>query len=384
MAVLIMISFFWIWLWVTRIYPGWLHFPGVTDSAAVSAGRISLVIPARNEEQNLPALLKSLRGRGPADMEIIVANDNSTDATASCVTAAMREDVRIKLFNCPEPPPGWAGKAWAATEGVALSSSDWIVFCDADMVLEADVVRQAVSLVEQEKLDALSMVPRMENQRLPVASLLACFALARALLLRPAAPSRRGLVQGAFFMIRRSAYKAVGGFERIRNSVLEDVELGLLLQDSGFRVRTVPVYSILCTRMYHDFNETVEGMAKHLFAILDFSVVRAFAVSLFHVLLVILPVAWFMTGLFRADLFSGQVYRQAGFVAAMVAVSLMYGVVIAVIRRERLPVLSAVILPFSLFLFWGILCRSIRDYWMGAITWKGRRYNVKNAHLKNV
>jgi len=383
-AVFLTISFCWICLWAFRIYPGWLRFAGSADSSPVADWRISLIIPARNEDHNIPALLESLRGRGPAGMEIIVVNDSSTDATESCVVSAMKNDARIKLLNCPEPPAGWAGKAWASTQGVARSSGDWILFCDADMVLEADVVSQAVALALQEKLDALSMVPRMENRRLSIASLLGCFALARALLLRPASPSRRGLVQGAFFMIRRSAYDAVGGFERIRASVLEDVDLGHLLQDSGFRVQTVPVHSILCTRMYRNFGEAFEGMSKHLFAVLGFSIARAFAVSLIHFLLVILPAAWFLAGVFRGDMFSGEPLRLYGFLAGLVSLSLMYAVVAAVIRREGLPVISAVIMPVSLFIFWGILCRSISDYWFGAITWKGRRYNAKNIFSKDV
>ena len=367
------IGVLWICLWAFHIYPAWIRSPLISGARGRFAGRITVVIPARNEEHNLPVLLASMKGHGPSDMEIIVVNDHSTDGTAACVRSAMREDGRISLLECAELPEDWAGKTWALTQGVGKSHGDWLIFCDADVIMESDAIALAAGLVEQERLDCLSLLPRMENRNLAVASLLASFAMTRALLFSPAAPGKKGLIQGAFLMIRRSALEAVGGFRQIRKSVLEDVDLGYLLHGAGFRVSAVPARSILHTRMYGSFGEAVDGMSKHMFAVLRFSFAGVLVVSLAQCVMVLFPVLWFLAALLAE---AGVWFIPAHSLGAgLLAILPMYAVFFAIVRSERLPALSALAVPLFLLPLALILCRSVCGYISGGITWKGRRYS---------
>lgn len=367
---LLLVALAWLALWFLRLGPAWSDAAPWDDTTAALPGGVSLIIPARNEARRLPTLLAGLAGEGPPELEILVVDDDSTDGTASAVLGARARDGRVRLVSCPPRPAGWAGKTWALDRGVAAASGQWLVFCDADLEPESGFLGCAFGLIRREKLDALSLLPRMSNRRRAPSILLACFVVSRALLFRPAAPGRRGLVQGAFLAVRRAAYEAVGGFDRLKGSLLEDVELGLLLQGAGFRVHTRPARRLLRTVTYETWTATREGLKKHLFAALDWSLARLTGVVILHGLLFVFPLVSLMAALPAA----GNLDGAAVLTASCLALAAMYAVNLPLVRAEGLPLAAGLALPLAFLAFGELLAESAWGYRRGTIVWKGRSY----------
>lgn len=364
----------WLLLWLRRIRPDWIEPVLPPATAPGVTGRISVIIPARDEAHALPALLNALRGNGPLDAEIIVVDDQSADGTAAVAAAAAAADPRMRVVAGRPRPQGWAGKAWALTQGVSLARGDWLLFLDADLVPDGDILGTASRAAQRDALDCLSLIPRMENRRVPVAALIGCLSVARAILFRPARPGRPGIIQGACLMVRRGVFDAASGFETIRHSLLEDVELGRLLAARGYRVGAMPAFELFGTAMYASIGAAFEGMSKHLFAAASYSWLELLRSIFMHVLLLVVPwllplAAWPLMAEHNAPA------AIAAFASgAAVALFAMYAVIGRLLAREKLPVPAIALIPLSIIAFAGILARSVYGYRRGAIAWKGRRY----------
>lgn len=380
---LLAVGLAWAGYWRYRIRPCWLtaaeaageNAPGVEET-------IGVIVPARNEARTLPGLLADLAQEGPPGMEIVVADDRSIDGTSACVREAALTDHRVRLVICPHKPDSWSGKNWALAQGLTGVSAEWIVFCDADVRLAPGAIADAMRRVREESLDALALIPGMRQRGWGPSFLLACFAVSRALLFRPASPGRRGLVQGAFLVVRRAAYDSIGGHEGNRRALIEDVELGYRLHDAGFRVRAYPARETVFVQMYETLGETGNGLRRHLFAALSFSLWRLAGVTALHLFLFLFPFVSALILLARA--FSGDATPPEWVVLVMSALSLsaMAAVAGRVVRAESLPWLSAVALPLSYFGMGAVLWASVMGYRRGGIPWKGRRYENRPDRVR--
>jgi chlorobactene glucosyltransferase len=215
---------------------------------------LSIVIPARNEEHNLGALLDSLcRLEYPGCHEVIVVDDNSTDATAA-VAAAHGARV-ITLTGLPE---GWKGKPNACHQGATAANGEWLLFTDADTVHAAEGPARAVKLALAEGLDGLSVHPCMRYRGL--ADRLALTA-AHAGLFAMGAPAQ-GMLNGQFILVRRAVYEASGGFAAVRDETLEDVALGRRLRDLGYDAPMANGSDIMQVRMYTSQPQMWRGLSR--------------------------------------------------------------------------------------------------------------------------
>lgn len=210
---------------------GFLRLPRVKEGERGNR-RVSIVIPARNEEERIMECLElALSKLGESD-ELIVVNDCSTDLTE--VRAMERLDGRCKLITLLQKPPGWTGKSWACYQGYLHSSGDVIVFLDADTRLLGNL-DGVISLTEE--YDAVSQVPRIACRSI------ACGAVEIALtsLIRLLHPywrmdDERAWLAGAFMVWRRESYESIGTHASVRRSLVEDAELARLAVRMGMRV----------------------------------------------------------------------------------------------------------------------------------------------------
>jgi chlorobactene glucosyltransferase len=365
----------WVWLLLFRIGRYWLgRFPE-TDSGTDPLPAATVIIPARNEERHLPGLFEALAQDPTGVAEILVVNDSSTDRTAAVAAEAARTDPRVRLLACPPPPEDWSGKCWALWQGVKATTGEWLLFCDADVLPAPGAVRETLRAARERELDALCLIPRMPARNFGAALLTVCMAVARALIMVPARDRQAGVVQGAFLLVRRPVYEAVGGHAAVRQSLLEDMELGRRVQEAGFALESHPGRPWVATRMYDSFGEAWEGFQKHLFALAGFSLARAGAGVLALLLLVFLPFASLVAGAFLplagAETDPGV---HAYFLWSLPATAAMYTGVLSVTLAEGLPLAAGLLAPFSYFACAGLLIRSILGYRRGAIRWKGRAY----------
>ena len=217
-----------------------LNAPNVMISAD---HKISIIVPARNEERSLPECLRSLLGQKYSNYEVIVINDCSTDRTLSLAIEISRLDGKLIVVDAPPKPPGWVGKNWACYQGYLHSSGDILFFTDADTIHSPLALTSALDLMLKEKLDAMSAVPKLACKNfltrvtLPVLSV---FLHSRYSPERVNSPKTNiGYFFGSFYLITRRTYEAVGTHKAVRDDLVEDGELGHRVKELKYRLKIV-------------------------------------------------------------------------------------------------------------------------------------------------
>lgn len=224
---------------------------------------ISVVVPARDEAGRIGPLLAAVVG-APGVAEVVVVDDRSSDGTAAVAVAG-----GARVVAGTDPPPGWAGKAWALQQGLVAATGEWVVSLDADTrpspALPAALVARALA----DGLDLVTLGGRFECPT-PGATWLHP-AMLTTLVLRfgPAGragrvPRHRLLANGQCMAGRRRALLAAGGLEPVRHHVVEDVALARHLDAAGWSVAMLDGPSLLTTRMYEDLGSTWRGWGRSL------------------------------------------------------------------------------------------------------------------------
>jgi len=228
---------------------------------------LSIIVPARNEAQNLRALLPSLRAlEYPGRLEIIVVDDNSADETA--VIAA---SFGARVICLPEPPPGWLGKPYALYRGALAAQGDWLLFTDADTIHQPHGPARAVQYALDHNLDGVSLFLAQECRG--VADRLALTA-AFAGMFTAWRPESAHL-NGQYVLLRRQVYEESGGFTAVRHEALEDLALGRHLRQQNYRVQMMRGEQAAQVRMYHSRTQMWQGMNRLGSQSLRFSGLRA-------------------------------------------------------------------------------------------------------------
>lgn len=227
-----------------------LRFPArsMPVRSAGSAPTLSIIIPARNEAHNLPALLESIRRQPGPPSEVLVVDDGSTDATAA---TARSRGARV-LASAPLPD-GWRGKTWACHQGAEAASGELLLFLDADTVLEPDGLAR---LLIARDSGAFSAGPHHAVRR-PYEQLSLFFNLAMV-----AGTIPHGLF-GQMLLVDRRSYRGAGGHAAVKERILENAHLAAAFRAAGTPVRSIPGRGALRFRMYPGgLRELVEGWTK--------------------------------------------------------------------------------------------------------------------------
>jgi 4,4'-diaponeurosporenoate glycosyltransferase len=208
---------------------------------------VSLIVPARNEAANLPALLTSIAALQPAPREVIVVDDHSTDDTA-----AIAASFGARVVSPGPLPVGWVGKAWACAAGAAEASSSVLLFTDADTVHSKDLLGRAAAALEGRRADLVSVLPT----HLAVSvweRFQGIFQLLTLIAGGAGCERMRGercFCIGQYLLIRRAAYARIGGHAAVRHRVAEDIGMAWLIERFGLRFELVRAPGALKVRMY--------------------------------------------------------------------------------------------------------------------------------------
>jgi glycosyltransferase involved in cell wall biosynthesis len=279
-------------LWATRSVAwlrGMAELPDLLEHTASptrgSSGSISVMVPARNEGHSVEAGLRSLLASKGVNVEVIAVDDRSTDETGgvmdslqtdALVREARERGVRYVVEHVRELPAGWLGKPHAMARGAELATGEWLLFTDADVVFAEDTLARALAWLEREGGDHLLVVPTVvarsagEAMMLPFLHILSIWGPR---LWRVADPGSRDAVGvGAFNLMRRSTYEAVGGWERLRMEVIEDLRMGYLIKRAGFQSRVVTGRNLVRIRWAHGAWGVVENLTKNVFAAFRFRI----------------------------------------------------------------------------------------------------------------
>lgn len=243
---------------------GWILFwrlPRLPRQPAGESGEpVTIVVPARNEAQRLPQLLRSLVGALPANAQVIVVDDHSTDGTADVA----RPFPHVRVIAAPDLPPGWTGKPWACQVGAGLAPPGDLVFLDADVEVGPGAIARALS-VRRARGGLVSVWPyhrvvRGYEHLSALFNVATVMALGTASLLRP---RHARVAVGPMLVSTTHDYAAVGGHESVRGEIVEDLSLGQRYADAGLPVTIVGGGADVSFRMYGDgMRSLVRGWAK--------------------------------------------------------------------------------------------------------------------------
>ncbi len=315
-----LIAFLWIVQGV-RAGIGMSKIPRLSQAAPATDDalpRMSILFAARDEAEKLPAALQSLLLLNYPDYEIIAVDDRSQDATARILDEFARTNSRLKVAHIAELPHGWLGKPHALQAGYELASGEWFVFTDADVRFSPDLLRRAYALARCESWDHLTLLTALELHGFWETATVAYLGLGFLMGFQPwrVSDPKSGSYfgVGAFQLVRRAAYEAIGMHRKLAMEVVDDIKLGKLIKLGGFRSGLAASETFVQLRWQDGFSNLVRGLMKNLFAGFRFRVFDA-AISVVAVFTIsILPFigVWFVHG----------AARIACIISALVAVAL--------------------------------------------------------------
>ena len=241
-------------------------------SAPAAAPLVSIVVPARNEAQNIERCIRSALAAEYPRLEVIAVNDHSTDETGAILRRLAAEDTRLRVVVPPPLPPGWFGKQWACTVGAEASSGDVIAFFDADTRQAPDLIVRAVNGMRTRGADLLTVAGSQELgsfwERMIQPQIFSIM-LARYGGTESVNESRRAsekIANGQCIFVKRQAYLETGGHGAVRGKVAEDLAMAQLYFTMGRRSFLVLGLTQLSTRMYTSLREIAEGWGKNIYA----------------------------------------------------------------------------------------------------------------------
>ena len=380
--------------WCSRIVDAALGMPSVADvsrpewdrNPVSPAGnpRVSIIVPARNEDETVEQALNTLLVLDYDNYEVIAVNDRSTDRTGEIMekfaekphflqrTAEMGQpgpQPRFRVVHHRELPAGWLGKTHAMWTAANEATGDWLLFTDADVLFKPDSLRRAMAYAESVPADHVVLFPRMIMKRPGEYMMIAFFQTMFMFGHRPwkvADPSTDDhMGVGAFNLVRRRVYDAVGTYAALRMEVLDDMKLGKVVKNAGYAQRNVFGGDLISIRWAKGALGIVNNLTKNFFAVLSFqwwrTVISAFGLAFLNF------------GPF-VGIFLAHGWARAPYAVALGSMFLIY---LGMSWRSAVPPYYFLLHPVSAALFIYTLLRSmILTLWNDGIVWRGTKYSL--------
>lgn len=341
-------------------YPDAKHLP-----------RVSILVPARNEERNINPAVKSLLAQDYPDYEIIVLDDNSSDRTSAVVGKLAQNHKRLRFVRGEPLPEGWLGKPWACHQLAGLASGELLLFADADTRHEPQALRHAVNALTAEQADLVSAIPREVTGTLPekLAVPFVTWSIIAFLPLRLAYRWRRpafSAAAGQFMLFRREAYKQLGGYEAVRGSVVDDLAMARRAAKAGLRWRLLDAQGDVTCRMYESAGEVIEGFSKNLFPAFNCRLAPFTLVWLWLLVVTFQPLVILLISLAGLHVGTLSILMAAG------AVLFEFGTWLAADLKFGFGWYAAFLYPMTIGLGVFVAARSVLLTRAGKARWKGR------------
>jgi len=366
--------------WFSRIVDAALGMPKVADitrpewdrTPATPKGdpRVSIIVPARNEEEHIRETLVRLLALDYSNYEVIAVNDRSTDRTGQImdeVASSPSAHGCLKVIHVAELPPGWLGKTHAMWTASEQATGDWFLFTDADVLFKPDTLRRAIAYAEAEPADHVVLFPRMimkhPGERMMIAFFQALFVFGHRpwKVADPKAADHMGV--GAFNLVRRSAYDTVGTYKALRMEVVDDMKLGKVIKNAGYAQRNVFGEDLISLHWAKGAFGVVNNLTKNFFAILSFQWWRTVATTIGLGFLNLGPFlgVWFAHGWSR--------------VPYGIALFSIFAIYYGMSSRSAVRPYYFFLHPISTSLFMYTLMLSMfHTLWNDGIVWRGTRY----------
>ncbi len=348
----------------------WPRVGEASDVESRTGARVSILIPARDEERNIAGCLDAALAQGEVVGEVLVYDDHSRDETARIVGEYARRDSRVRLVAPAPLPAGWCGKTFACARLAEEARADWLLFLDADARLSVGAAALIVREAESRGVTMLSCWPRLETRGFWEGALMpllnfVVFTLYPAPLALRRADASLGLAHGSCVLARRDDYELVGGHTIVRGELFEDVRLAQAWRAAGRPSLCLDGRAVVTVRMYSSLAEIWRGFQKNFFP--AFRSARSFrAFMALHLFVFLAPFAL----LPLAVKTNGGVFLSA-------AAACVLATRFALVLRFRQPLWSPLVHPLgeAVLLALGVSswlrCRTGRG-----VEWKGRSYGT--------
>ena len=355
-----------------EVFPGSRRLTRLEDvppAEGTALPRVSIVFGARDEAVGIERAVRSHLAQDYPGLEVVAVDDRSTDGTPEILARVAAGTDRLAVIRVDTLPGGWLGKCHALQLGAERAGGEWILFTDADVVMEPSVVRRAIALAAHDGLDHLTVAPYARMPGWLLQSFTAAFGLFFTMFTRPwripdpTSSSYAGI--GAFNLVRREGYLAAGGHAAIRLSVDDDLRLGKLLKRSGLRSALALGQTLVHVDWYPNLGALVRGLEKGVFAGLDYSLLKAAAGSVGQVALFLWPLAGLLAG----------GWTTAVCAATCLVIGALY---VGQARAHGLPAWTVALFPVCCLLFLWIQWRSVvRTLVRGGLDWRGTFYSLR-------
>ncbi len=349
--------------------------------------KVSIILPARNEEKFIGNCLDSLLNQDYTNYEIIAINDSSDDKTGSIIKKYAKEFSKIISVDAKPKPEGWIGKNWACMEGYKKATGDLLLFTDSDTKHTSSVISLAVSHLLSLKLDALTVIPKMlcldliTKITLPIISI---FLHTRFSALRVNDTTKNtGYFFGSFFIIKKSTYDKVGTHESVKGELIEDGALGKKVKESNFKMRMVDGQHLIDAVWARDSFKLWNALKRLMIPLYLQNAKTAVGSSFAVLFLLFMPFPLF---LYSIIFLSAEISSIVIFVIASIASILVYiGGALDATKGVRSGLKYSLFTPIGSFIvvcgfFAGLIQATSKD----AVSWRGRTYYMKHQIQKSI
>lgn len=356
-----------------------------SDLAEADLPFVSVVVPARNEEDKVARCLASLVNQNYPHYEIVVIDDRSTDSTGEIIERFASVYPRIKFVHGKTLPDGWIGKCNALVHASAQATGEFVIFTDADTCHRPNSLRDAVTYSIKQQVDLISFVPVQELgsfwEKVVMPVLLDSFLCGDPFHTINDQSAERAYAYGQYILVRRSAYLSAGGHQSVRDEIVEDHALARVMKHKGFRVLCADGHNLYKVRMYTSLRTLWLGWTKNIYSLIEAKPINLILVLLLINCAALLPFVQFL--IVATLIASGNTSGEFPFLTTLVA--LQFAVLLVWYKRtcyhfEGVGLRHFVLAPFGslcvtvLYLHSAYLVLGGRQ-----VNWKGRRYTVNSS-----
>ena len=346
---------------------------GPSGKSAPPGVPVSVIIPARNEEENIERCVRSVLAQDHANIQLLVFDDASTDSTPDILEQLNQESPFSIVTGDGSPlPEGWFGKPWALQRAQQRAVGEWLLFIDADVELSPQAVSRTLAYARDNELNMVTGLGFLEMETFwekvlqPAIGglILAGNSLSK---VNNSEQKNANFANGQFILVSRNAYNRIGRHASVKTNILDDIGLARALVESGAKYHCLFLTELFRCRMYTTFGEIWEGWTKNLFAGMRYSLVNVFLAVVFTFAFSILGHLLFVLGVANIV---GIEWLVWGATILLLCQSLR---LLMDVRRGMEPIYGLTHAPASLFVIVLIL-RSALHSRRGSVTWKGRTY----------
>jgi chlorobactene glucosyltransferase len=337
---------------------------------------ISILIPARNEAENISRCLKSLLKQDYPNLEIIVLNDNSTDETCKVVNEIAQKDSRVRLVDGAPLEEGWIGKNFASHQLAKQAKGEYFIFTDADTLHFPKTVSSALGALIATKVDALSIYPRQimvtfaERMTVPIINTaLQCFI--PFILIKKSKSPLFCTALGQFMMFKREVYEKIGGYETIKGHLVDDIQISKKVKKSGYKFMIFDGRNSIFCRMYKSLKGVIIGLAKSIYPAFNGNVLALFSFTGVLTATLLVPFILLPLGAFLFDWPVAVIRLMIIQVIIVMAIKMIFAI------RYKQRMIDILLAPVSMAIIDALIFVSFFQAKYGeGLSWKGRVYDV--------